>query len=228
MNIHYIMHASFEKIGIIEEWAKEQNHKLSGTHIYAGEKLPSPDTFDFLIIMGGPQSPLEIEQYPYLQDEINLITQAIQQNKFVLGFCLGAQLIAESLGAKTQRSPEKEVGMYPIELTSAGEEDPIFKHFPKQFDVMHWHNDMPGIAKEAVLLAKSAGCPQQAFRYRKRTYGLQFHMEITKACAKEMISHCANDLVPKQYVQTTDVILKSDFDLLNKRMKKVLDLMILN
>ena len=60
------------------------------------------------------QSPLQIEESPYLADEIAAIKAALAQNKRVLGFCLGAQLIGEALGAKTARSPEKEVGVYPF------------------------------------------------------------------------------------------------------------------
>lgn len=51
--------------------------------------------------------------------------------------------------------------------------DPVFANFPQTFPVMHWHNDMPGISSEVVLLASSEGCPHQAFRYDDRVYGLQ-------------------------------------------------------
>src|SRR5579863_889723 len=130
MRIHTIIHAPFEMPGIIETWAVSKRHNLSSTHIYKGEKLPDVAAMDFLIIMGGPQSPVEIEKYPYLRDEITLAKQAIDQSKAVLGVCLGAQIIGESLGAATERSPNKEISVYPIHLTQAGEADAIFKMFP--------------------------------------------------------------------------------------------------
>jgi GMP synthase (glutamine-hydrolysing) len=52
--------------------------------------------------------------------------------------------------------------------------NPIFENFPDTFPAFHWHNDMPGIPAGAVLLAKSSGCSQQAFRYGDCTYGLDF------------------------------------------------------
>jgi GMP synthase (glutamine-hydrolysing) len=223
MKIHYIQHAPFEKLGVIETWAIENHYSLSGTQTYADEKLPDASTFDFLIVMGGPQSPLETEQYPYLRDEITLIEQAIKQNKRVLGICLGAQLIAEALGAKTQRSPHKEIGVYPIELLDSAKTDPIFSHLPKKLDVMHWHNDMPGIPNNAVLLAKSEGCPQQAFRYGDRVYGFQFHVEMTKELIEGMIQHCPDDLKPGAYIRTAAELLSSDFEKINATMLFALD-----
>ncbi|NND64655.1 MAG: C26 family cysteine hydrolase domain-containing family, partial [Gammaproteobacteria bacterium] len=152
LRIHYIMHASFETPGIIDEWAKEIGADYTGTKTYAGEILPTADQIDFLVVMGGPQSPIEIDKAPYLKDEISLIADVIAAKKPIIGFCLGAQLIAEALGAKTERSPEKEVGIYPIQLTPEGQQDAILKTFPVEFNVVHWHNDMPGIPEGAVLL----------------------------------------------------------------------------
>jgi len=223
MRIHSIIHAPFEKLGVIEDWAMQKNYNLSETHTYRGEKLPEVSEFDFLIIMGGPQSPLELEQYPYLRDEIKLTDRAIVNKKAVLGVCLGSQIIGEALGAQTQHSPNKEIGAYPVELTSEGIGDPLFKKFPAKFDVMHWHNDMPGIPTGARLLAKSEGCPRQAFAYGDRVYGLQFHLEITQELAKGMIEHCASDLQPNRYVHSANELLAIDYAPINQKMRVVLD-----
>ncbi len=95
MRIHYIAHASFEPPGIIEQWAKERGFKLDGTPTYANKKAPASTSIDFLVVMGGPQSPLRMNEYPYLREEIKLISEVIDQNKPVIGFCLGSQLIAD-------------------------------------------------------------------------------------------------------------------------------------
>jgi GMP synthase (glutamine-hydrolysing) len=180
MNILFITHASFEKPGSIELWAKKNNHMTHEVRPYAGEALPAIDNYDMLIVMGGPQSPIKIEKSPYLKDEIELIKDALNQKKKMIGVCLGAQLIAEALGAKTERSPNKEIGMYPVELIGNVSDDPVFKDFPDKFDVMHWHSDMPGLTDGIKLLAKSEGCPRQIFRFGDRVYGFQCHFELTK------------------------------------------------
>lgn len=99
MRIHAIIHAPFEKLGIIESWISKKNYTLTTTHTYNGEQLPDASAFDFLIIMGGPQSPLKLDKYPYLRNEILLAKQTVKKNKALLGVCLGAQIIAEALGA---------------------------------------------------------------------------------------------------------------------------------
>ena len=223
MKLHYIIHAPFEKIGVIQDWAKGAGITLTGSHTYAGDTLPSADAFDALVVMGGPQSPLEPEKYPYLKNEITLIQQAIQFNKKILGFCLGAQLIAEAYGASTLRSPEKEVGVFPIKLTPAGQADPLFDGFPLEFDVIHWHNDMPGIPDGAELLAYSEGCPHQALRFAPGIYGFQFHMEITSELAKGMVENCPEDLAPSKYTQTSTAFMAENFAKINRQMTLILD-----
>lgn len=223
MKIHAVLHASFETVGVIDDWAKDNGHSLTFTHSYSNEKLPTLQNFDFLIMMGGPQSPLQQNQYPFLTAEIKLIRQAINAHKLVFGFCLGAQLIGEALYAKTLKSPEKEVGVFPITLTQEGKTDPLFKSFQNSFDVIHWHNDMPGIPEGALLLASSAGCPNQAFRYKHHVYGFQFHMEINKDNAKSMCLHCPDDLAPSKFTQTKELFLNSDFTSINHKMKLILD-----
>ncbi len=226
MRIHCILHASFEGPAAIKDWAQAKGLEMTTTSTYAGEQLPNTNEFDFLVIMGGPQSPLEIDKYSFLRDEIELVSRAVADEKAILGICLGSQVIAEALGAPTQRSPEKEIGVFPIELTEEGRLDPIFKNFPDKFSAFHWHNDMPGIPDGAVLLARSLGCPHQAFRYGNRIYGLEFHLEPTRASAKELIENCPGDLEEGIYTQTEEEILSADFDAINKKMETILDLLV--
>lgn len=224
MNILFVLHASFEKPGCIESWANKQGHDIQKVSPYRGETLPDVDEFDFLVVMGGPQSPLEMDKAPYLRDEIDLIKQAIDRNRRILGICLGAQLIGEALGAKTERSPNREIGMYLVELLESAKDDPVFRHFPAKFDVMHWHSDMPGIHEDAVLLAKSEGCPRQAFRFGDRIYGFQCHFEFTEDLVKGMISHCFTDLItPGDYIRSAQEMLESDYSQINSKMESVLD-----
>ena len=82
---------------------------------------------------------------------------------------------------------------------------------------------MPGIADGAVLLAKSDGCPRQAYRYGDRVYGFQCHFELTPDLVKEMISHCANDLKPSRYVMSVEQLMTLDYSQINAQMDDVMD-----
>ena len=154
---------------------------------------------------------------------VKLITQAIHDRKIVLGFCLGAQLIGEALGGKTERSPEKEVGVFPIVLTEKGREDPLFEGLPNLIPVIHWHNDMPGKTVNSVVLAYSEGCPRQILRYTPSTYGFQCHLEITKEGIKDMIKACPGDLKPSRFTQTSEELLQQNYEAINQIMVKILD-----
>lgn len=223
MKIQCIMHADFETPGVIEDWAKIRGYKFSIAKPYKEKTYNISDDFDFLIVMGGPQSPLQVKEFPYLKDEISTIKNAIKHNKLVFGFCLGAQLIGEALGAKTERSPHKEIGVYPISLTNEGIKDPLFKDFPKVFPVIHWHNDMPGETKDSLLLASSEGCPKQVLRYTPHTYGFQCHLEINKEGIQTMIESCPGDLKPSRFTQTPEELLQNNYAVINNYMMTLLD-----
>lgn len=223
MKILFVIHAEFEKPGYIEIWAKKQGHHTQEVNPYKGEKLPDAKSFDFLIVMGGPQSPLEIDKFPYLSDEIKLIKQAIKNKKRILGVCLGAQLIGEALGGTTERSPNREIGAYPIELFKEAQYDPVFRRFSEKFTVMHWHSDMPGIPKGGVLLAKSKGCPRQIFRYGDRIYGFQCHLELTKELVRKMIECCPDDLKPGTYIMSKEELMKINYSQINSKIENILD-----
>lgn len=228
MKVYCITHSDFETPGVIEDWAKKNEHSFMISRPYKGENCLENLDFDFLIIMGGPQSILEITKFPYLSQEIELIKYAKSENKLILGFCLGAQLIGEAYGTKTEKSPNKEVGIFPINLTSNSSQDPIFNDFPKTFDVIHWHNDMPGLTEQSKVLATSEGCPRQIVNYAKNIYGIQCHLEITRDLIKLMIEHFKSDLAPGKYIQARDQILVEDFPSINAKMCLILDKLVKN
>lgn len=223
MKILAITHVECEKLGAIQCWAQHHEHEVTVIKPYLGQALPHPKDYDIVLVMGGPQCVAESEKYPYLRDEMNLILQAIEENRPLLGICLGAQLLSTALGANSTRSPYKEMGMYPVELLESARTDPIFSKLPQRFTAMHWHFDMPAIPEGAILLAKSEGCPHQAFRFGDKTYGLQFHLEFTAALTRQLIECCSEDLAPCRYVQTQEDILTGDFDSNNQKMWAIMD-----
>lgn len=226
MKILCIMHADFETPGVIQDWARDKGYAFLISKPYQGEDCLRHQDFDLLVVMGGPQSACALENDPYLYDEVTLIQRAITAQKMVIGFCLGAQLIGQALGAQAERNPEKEIGVFPITLTAEGQQDRIFKDFPKTFSVIHWHNDMPGLAKDSLILAASAGCPRQIVKYSSRVYGLQCHLEITKQGIETMTAACPDDFKPSVYTQTPQELLEQDYAPINRAMYTVLDRLI--
>jgi len=232
MKIHIVMHESFEAPGAIETWATSKKHTITYTRLYDRDRLPSnADEFDFLIVMGGPQSPAtSVKECPYFDanKEISLIKKAIEKGKVVLGICLGAQLLGEALGAKFEHSPNKEIGVYDIWLSEAGKQDPIFSTFFERFPVGHWHGDMPGLTQDSKILAASKGCPRQIVRYGPALYGFQCHFEFTPISIEGMIANCSGELESGKsmpYVQTADELRKSNYTAMNQLLFRFLDRM---
>ncbi len=223
MNILCITHADFETPGIITNWAKDKGYHFTIKKPFQEERLPKIDSFDLLIIMGGPQSATQLESAPYLYDEIHLIQQAIEQDKKILGFCLGAQLIGAAFGAAAMKSPEKEIGVYPITLTDEGTRDPLLEGLARSFPVIHWHNDMPGLSDEAVILATSSGCPRQIIRYQPFIYGFQCHLEIDHAGIEDLINACPTDLTASLFTQDKEILHRQNYDHINELMRLLLD-----
>lgn len=222
-----ITHADFEGPGIIQSWADEKSIPLEICRPFQNETLPPIENYEIIFVLGGPQSAMKIEEYPYLQTEIDYIRDAIQQDKKVMGFCLGAQLIGEALGAPTEESPEPEIGQFPITLTEDALNDPLMEGFPQTFEVTHWHKDMPGLISGAALLAYSVGCPRQIIRYQPKVYGFQCHLEFTQDGIKDLLDSIPKDIQPSQYVQTKETLLEHHYQPINDKMIDILDRFIL-
>jgi len=83
MKVHFVLHETFEVPGAYLKWAQERGHQVTTTKVYENEALPETvDEIDFLIVMGGPQSPDEDrEAFPYYdpQAEIELIQKAMDK-----------------------------------------------------------------------------------------------------------------------------------------------------
>ena len=146
--------------------------------------------------MGGPMGVYDESVYPWLAEEKAFIKQIIAQNKPVLGICLGAQLIAEVLGAHVRKNDQREIGFFP--LTGDG------KIFPAEFMAFHWHGDTFGIPDGAVHLASSAACKNQAFIYRDKVLALQFHLETTDESLLSLYEHCQNEITGGPFIQTLE------------------------
>jgi GMP synthase-like glutamine amidotransferase len=223
MRIHSLQHVPFEDIGSLTQDVIANDHSLTTTHWYKGDRAPALDSFDVLIVMGGPMGIYDDDIYPWLAEEKALIAAAIAAGKKIMGICLGAQLIACVLGAKVTRNVHREIGWFPLQIAAEASNHPIAKLLAECNQVFHWHGDTFGIPAQAQLLASSEACAHQAYVVGNQVYGFQFHLETTEASASALIQHCAEDLDSSAYVQNADEILqnKTKFVAINKAMSAI-------
>jgi len=140
---------------------------------------------------------------PWLRPEKQFIRDAVEKDVAVLGVCLGAQLIANSLGARVFRNNQKEIGWYPIEATPGAVD--AFR-FPEKCTVFHWHGETFDLPEGAVRLARSTACENQAFQIGRNVIGLQFHLETTPKSIHLLLENCAGELVKGSYIQPASAI----------------------
>jgi GMP synthase-like glutamine amidotransferase len=226
MRIHCLQHVAFEGPAVIADWAASRGHSLRISRLFAGEELPSPDVFDWLLIMGGPMNIYQQRQYPWLAAEKSCIDQALAAGKTLLGICLGAQLLADRLGSRVYAGPEREIGWWPLRLTEAGRQSKFFGDLDEPLQAYHWHGDTFELPAGSVCLASSSACVQQAFLYDQRVLGLQFHFEVTAESMRRLIDHCGEEIVPGNYVQSAEQMLavpQAVFDRLHESLYRLLD-----
>jgi GMP synthase-like glutamine amidotransferase len=204
MKILCLKHIAFEGPAAIALWAQQRGYELQIENAFQNNPLPSPETFDMLLVMGGPMNAHEDAKYRWLDKEKSYIRSAIAAGKYVVGICLGAQLIAHVLGAKISKNEEKEIGWYTIERSS---DCPERLALPETLRVLHWHGDTFALPKGAHSVAQSSACANQGFLFKDRVLALQCHLEITPESLALLIAACSNELVDAPFIQTAEAIL---------------------
>jgi GMP synthase-like glutamine amidotransferase len=202
MRVHVLQHAPFEGLGAVEPMLASRGASFSHTRFFERPALPSLDDVDLVVAMGGPMSVNDEAELPWLRPEKQFVRDAAARSIPMLGICLGAQLIANALGAQVTHG-EREIGWFPIHGVAASD-TPLA--WTGERPAFHWHGETFALPPGAVRLAQSAACANQAFVLPGRIVGLQFHFEMTPDTIGALLEHCAGDLAPGPYVQSADEI----------------------
>lgn len=210
MRAHYLQHVPFECLGSIKPWLQAAGFEIIKTPFFQTTTLPDLKAIDLLVVLGGPISVNDEDEFSWLPREKRFIRNVIEAGKPVLGICLGAQLIASAMGARVYPNPQKEIGWFPIQGVSSMGGATFY--FPPSVEVFHWHGETFDLPPGAVRLATSEGCQNQAFQLGQSVIGLQFHLETTPASVQKLVEHCRAELIPSRYVQSESSILAAASD----------------
>lgn len=186
-------HVPYEPLGTLDPLLKECGFRIRYVNFgREPESCPALDKYEALIVLGGPMNADQIDSHPNLITEVNIIREALDRDMSILGICLGAQLLAKALGGSVAQLDEREIGWYDVELTAAGESDPVLSTFASTQEVFQWHEDGISLPPGAVLLASSDACNVQAFRHGEHAYGFQFHLEVDPSLIERWLTVSAN------------------------------------
>ena len=201
MRAHCFQHEPFEEMAAIETWLRTKNFEITYTRFFESDQIPSINDIDWLILMGGSMSVNDEKEFPWLVKEKEFVRQCIEQDKVVIGICLGSQLIANSLGCKVYKNEQKEIGWFPIKKAPLAKSK-LFADFPDEVTVFHWHGETFDLPMDAELIASSAACKNQVFVINNKVIGFQCHLETTSESLSALSDNSRSELVPGLFIQT--------------------------
>lgn len=181
-------HVAAEPLGTLDPLLRARGHRIRYVNFHRDPDVePDMNRYDALIVLGGPQMPDEVEYHPHLAVEMRCIEAALEREIPLLGICLGAQLLATTLGAEARPMRDWEMGWHDIEPTHFSAADPLFCALVEPNPAFHWHGYTFDLPDGATHLARSERCENQAFRYGS-AYGLQCHLELDERLINRWLS----------------------------------------
>jgi GMP synthase (glutamine-hydrolysing) len=175
-----VRHQASAPLGILEDVLAGSALPFVNCDAWQCEQWPEVDDVSGLVVLGGEMNVDAVDRYPFLEQVRNLTADVVAAGKPMLGICLGAQVLARSLGAEVRRSPVREVGFTRVRPTPEGERDPVMSPFTKDVPVFQFHEDTFDLPSGGVLLHQGDAVRNQSFRVSDNAYGVQFHFEVTR------------------------------------------------
>lgn len=205
LRVHVLQHVASEGVGSMREWFHSKDAVIHTTRVDLNQPLPDLNDIDWLIVMGGPMSVYQEEEHPWLIEEKRFIRAAIDANIRVLGICLGAQLIANAMGAKVYKNTQQEIGWFPIQKTHD-----IATWLPDTATLLCWHGDCFDLPEGATSFATSAITSSQGFCLNPRVWALQFHLEAKTGTTDVFFRVTGASLPAGDYVQSLEELACED------------------
>ena len=180
MRLLVLQHIECEHPGIFRRYLAEDGIDYRAVELDLGEPIPDLGGYEALWVMGGPMDVWDVDAHPWLIEEKRAIRNWVRDlERPYFGVCLGHQLLADALNGTCGPMKPPEIGVLEVELSDAGRADPIFGDMPARQKCLQWHSVQVAQAPDdAVILARSGACANQAMRIGARAWSMQYHVEI--------------------------------------------------
>lgn len=180
-----LQHSPYEPLGIIVHTLRRMKFRMRYVNFYRNpEQRIDIARYDAMVVLGGQQHPNQIDAFPFLRHEIELICSALQRDTPVLGICLGSQLLNLALGGSCYSLSRAEYGWHRLSQMKDAQFSPSFTEGTYVFQ---WHQYASRLSKDASCILENENCVQ-AFRFNN-SLGLQFHLEVDEALIRRWLQH---------------------------------------
>ncbi len=177
-----IRHVEFEDCGTLTEVLSDRGFLIRYVDVARADlRTIDPIAPDLLIGLGAPVGVYDTKLYPWITEELRLLERRLAAAKPILGFCLGAQMLAHALGARVYPGPVKELGWKPLRLTAEGERSVVNSLDEKRTSMLHWHGDTFDLPSGATLLASTREVSHQIYEWGGSVLAFQCHPEARAA-----------------------------------------------
>lgn len=190
--------------GTTLEWCEARGLRSVIIEVWNNQTFPPPQEVLGVVICGGGMNVDEEDKFPWLRNEKQFIKDLLQSKVKTLGLCLGAQLMAEVLGAKVQQHIHWEVGWHQVDLNAHG-------YLPVEISSLQffqWHRYTFATPPGAIALGSSKGCANQAFAFERHGLAFQFHPESSPEWIRECAVSDPADYPKGPFVESSDEILR--------------------
>ena len=224
MKIHCLQHTENPSRTFLPEWAARHDHSWDCTFVPSADDLSHLADADCVVVLGGPMNAWDERRNPWLRIEKRFIEQAVAAGQPVLGICLGAQILADVLGARTYRGAHKEIGWFEAQATPETRTTWVGDALPARFETFFWHEDTYDLPDGAVCIARNSAFENQGFIW-EHTLALQFHLEVHPDWVQMLANRDARKLVAAPYTQTADTVLNKPGNLY-RRNNAIMDVLL--
>jgi GMP synthase (glutamine-hydrolysing) len=187
-----LINAKTDPIGALGPPLVAAGLSLTFCDVGADDLPADPEQYAAVVAMGGGTNPDEDRKFEWLRAERALLRACVERDVPTIAVCLGAQLLAQALGARARRMPRTRIGWMTQYTTPHVSTDPLDGAWTVLDRALEWHAydfDMP---PGATLLAGSVDSVQ-AFRAGRCAWGFQYHLEADAELAAHWLDVCRDD-----------------------------------
>lgn len=186
-NYLVIQHTYSEFLGLIENQLEKRDIGFSYYRPFVGQDLPgSAAQFDGLFLLAGAWPTADLEHYPQVPDEINLIHIFQKAERPVIGIGMGGLLVAQAAGGTPKMAPSHTAKFVTARKTEAGEGDELAELMDGRKLLVMYNGSVelpPDL--EPILVDEDGNW--LAVRTDKTTYGILFRPEMKPGMLEDII-----------------------------------------